>query len=230
MSDIYTATKLHDNFWQIAEGSVRCFLCIGHEKAMLVDSGYGRGDLKAFAATITDKPVFLVNSHGDGDHVGGNDFFGEALMHPAEFAYYKMKNPTKAANLLPLWEGEIIDLGTMKFEVIHIPGHTPGSIALLDRENKRLIGGDSIQKGNILMCGQGRDFDAYIASMERLKAMEGAFEAVYAAHNRTDVDFSVLDDLIEGAKLLLKGKLDGVESGRADGSKIYRFKDSGFYY
>ncbi len=52
----------------------------------------------------------------------------------------------------------MIDLGAMKFEALLIPGHTPGSIALLDRENRLLIGGDSVQRGTVLMVGPNAAF------------------------------------------------------------------------
>lgn len=52
-----------------------------------------------------------------------------------------------------LWEGTVIDLGFWKFEVILTPGHTPGSIMLLDREKRLLISGDTIQAGDIYMFG-----------------------------------------------------------------------------
>ena len=45
-----------------------------------------------------------------------------------------------------LHEGEHITAGVYDFEVIHIPGHTYGSIALLDRKRKLLLPGDTVQK------------------------------------------------------------------------------------
>ncbi len=59
-----------------------------------------------------------------------------------------------------LWEGTVIDLGFWKFEVILTPGHTPGSIMLLDREKRLLISGDTIQAGDIYMFGPGRNLPA----------------------------------------------------------------------
>jgi glyoxylase-like metal-dependent hydrolase (beta-lactamase superfamily II) len=79
-------------------------------------------------------------------------------MHPAEYAHYYEKPDTCGIEARPLWEGDIIDLGVRKFEVILIPGHTAGSIALLDRENRLIITGDTISAGPIFMFGKDREY------------------------------------------------------------------------
>ena len=230
MSDIYSVNKLSETIFQINEGSVRCFLCVGSERAMLIDSGYGKGNLKAFVETLTDKPILLVNTHADGDHTGCNASFGETRMHPSEFEYYNSKTPDHGMKLIPLWEGEVIDLGGVKYEVVLIPGHTPGSIALLDRENRLLFGGDSLQKGSILMFGPNRNLHAYIASMEKLQAMSDSFDKIIPSHNRQDVYADVIPMLIDGAKKLLAGELTAEESGRPRPCMLYRYGETAFYY
>ena len=70
--------------------------------------------------------------------------------------YYKVngRNP----NLHPIWDGDIFDLGGVKLEAVMNPGHTSGCCTFLDRANRRLIGGDSIQRGGMLyMFGADRD-------------------------------------------------------------------------
>ena len=229
-SGVYSVSKVSENIFQIDEGGVRCFLCVGSEKAMLIDSGYGKGDLKPFVETLTDKPIFLVNTHADGDHTGCNSSFGAAHMHPCEFDYYNLKKPDHGVKLKPLWEGDVIDLGGAKYEVILIPGHTPGSIALLDRKNRLLFGGDSLQKGPIFMFGPGRNLHAYIASMEKLLAMSAGFDKIIPSHNRQDICTDVIPLLINGAKKLLAGELEAEEPGRPLPCKLYKFGETAFLY
>ncbi len=69
---------------------------------------------------------------------------------------------------MPVEDGDIIELGNRTLEVITIPGHTPGSIAVLDIENRVLYGGDTVQDGKIFMFGVQREFHAYIRSLESL--------------------------------------------------------------
>jgi glyoxylase-like metal-dependent hydrolase (beta-lactamase superfamily II) len=167
MDQVYTASKVVDHLWAISEGGVRCFLCEGARAAMLVDTGYGGGKLKAFVQTLTDRPVFVVNTHTDGDHVGCNALFGSARMHPAEYGYYAAKKPGDKTQLSPLWEGDVIDLGTMKFEIILIPGTRRAASLYLTGKTACSSGGDSVQRGAIFMFGPGRNLPAYICSMEK---------------------------------------------------------------
>jgi len=58
----YTAWKADDATWFInfMNGSENMYLLEGDEKALLIDTGYGAGNLRAFVETLTDKPVLVV--------------------------------------------------------------------------------------------------------------------------------------------------------------------------
>ncbi len=230
--DNYIVNKVTDGFWEIVDIRVRCLLFEGTERAILVDTGFGTGDLASVVKGLTKKPLTLVTTHADGDHIGKNADFGPAHMHPGEFAQY-YGGAFVNSPVVPLWEGDVLDLGGRKFEVIHIPGHTPGSIALLDRDNRILIGGDSIATGPIHMFGSARNFPAYIASMEKLQAMASAFDVVYQSHFDLEVSPSILSTLIEGAKQAFSGKIEGVApepDNRLYGRcKLYSYKDISFW-
>lgn len=60
------------------------FLLIGSEKAMLIDTGVGIGDLKGFVRKLTDKPLIVCYTHNHVDHVGGAGAFDNAHLHPAD--------------------------------------------------------------------------------------------------------------------------------------------------
>ena len=57
------------------------YLLEGGERAMLIDTMFGYGNLRAFCRELTDRPVFLVNTHYHGDHAGGNFDFDECYIH-----------------------------------------------------------------------------------------------------------------------------------------------------
>ena len=187
---------------------VRMFLFEGEAEALLVDAGFGSGDLKAFVSTLTDKPVrSVVLTHVDPDHTGCCGQFERVLMHPAELALCKARGKLDPACAVPIWEGDKLRVGGRTLEVVLIPGHTPGSIALLDRENRILIGGDSVQSGAIFMFGEGRSLPAFVFSMEKLIAMGNVFDVCYASHGPATVTRDVLPRLRQGALDVMAGRI-----------------------
>ena len=229
--------QLDDRYWHIEEssgggGGVNCFLVLGEKKAMLVDSGFGHEDLMTVVTGLTTLPIMLVNTHADRDHVMGNQYFDTAYMHPAEYDRYHSA-VGKDAPVEALWEGDVVDLGGVQLEVILIPGHTPGSIVLLDRENRILIGGDSVQGGMVFMVGAGRNLSGYIGSMQKLKKIQGLFDRVYTGHGAMLEGSDMLDALIAGALQLKNGEAEGEEAPGPfgdSGAKVYKIGRATFLY
>lgn len=224
--------KISEHFWRIEENGVRMFLLEGQDRAMLVDTGFGTLPLKQILPELTSLPVFVVNTHTDGDHTGGNLDFDAIYMHPAEMDYYvnhnKKTNPEN--NIHPLWEGDVIDLGRWKFEVILTPGHTPGSIMLLEREKRMLISGDTIQDGNIFLFGGGRNLPAFRASLEKLKKLSGSFDYIWPSHGTCPVTKDIIPELIKGAGDLAVGYLEPKTPPWEMPCLLYRCEAAGFCY
>ena len=70
------------------------YLVCGTEKACLIDTAFGLGDLKEIAEQLGHLPVTVVNTHGHSDHVLGNQRFydggnGRVYMHPADRPLYE---------------------------------------------------------------------------------------------------------------------------------------------
>ena len=66
--------------------AVFSYLIVGAERAMLIDTGYGLGDLPAAVREVTELPLVIVNTHGHCDHMGGNARFdAPCYMHPADW-------------------------------------------------------------------------------------------------------------------------------------------------
>jgi len=218
--------KVNDSIYRFEQQGVRSTLVIGSHLAVLVDTGFGtHGSLKEAVSSVTDKPVMLVISHADPDHIGGNAEFDTAYLHPSEFPHYR--SHIADGKILPLLDGEIIDLGDRKLKVILIPGHTPGSIALLDAENRFLISGDSVSKTPVFMFGEWRSAEAYLYSMERLSAIKDEFDEIYTSHGPFGLPAEQIDKHLAAAKKYLAGELTGVE-GFIEGRKIYTHDGAGF--
>ncbi|SDB64242.1 MBL fold metallo-hydrolase [Butyrivibrio sp. INlla16] len=197
--------KIDDSTYQYDEGGVRFFLLLGTEQALLIDSGMEVHNARELAGEITDLPVRLFNTHADMDHIGSNDEFDEVMINPAELVNYGKPHPSQ--KIIPIYDDDVIDIGERKLLAIALPGHTPGSTALLDENSGMLFSGDPIQDGGIFMFGPMRDMSAYIHSLKRLEKYKDKIKGIYANHGTLPVDFSIVDKLIDGAKKVEKGEL-----------------------
>ncbi|HAZ09872.1 MAG: hypothetical protein A2047_01690 [Omnitrophica bacterium GWA2_41_15] len=135
------------------------------KEIFVIDPG---GDYKSIKSVIDKyslKPKAVINTHGHGDHIGANEEFGIPVWIyrlDADFLIDSSKNlsgafgfflKTKSASRL-LEDGDILNIGKYSLEVIHTPGHTPGSICL------KAVG--VIFTGDTLFCqGIGRTDFAY---------------------------------------------------------------------
>lgn len=224
----YDVIPMGEKTWRIEDNGVRAYLFAGTGKALLTDTCFGRsGSLKALVESLTDRPVMVVNTHADGDHTGCNEEFGKVYMHPAEFAYYHAAKP--GAPVEPVWEGDRIDIGGRAFEVIHIPGHTPGSIALLDRENRILVGGDSISLTPIFMFSDGRSMEAHRASLIKLLGMTDAFDVIYASHGDAEVPPEQIGKQIRAVDKILAGEVEGEEPPFPLPAKVFAFEGAAYF-
>ena len=224
----YKTTEWMPGMWRIT--SPECVfeeLMIGTEKALLLDTGWGTGQLKKVVREITDKPLIVVNSHGHIDHVNGNMQFDEPIyIHPADVelckahssrqmrqmiasAAEKLTPPEEKFNqkaflsgvigkLTPLEEGKVFDLGGKTLEVIALPGHTQGSIGLMYREEKILFVGDAINGAMVLYLPECGNISRYIATLEKAKKLD--FTKMVQSHNNKIVDSEVLDVYLSVAK------------------------------
>ena len=68
-------------------------------------------------------------------------------------------------------EGDRIDLGNRNFEVMHLPGHSPGSIGLWEKATGTLFSGDAVYDGALLTNFPGANLDDYVHTMQRLREL-----------------------------------------------------------
>ena len=199
---------INENTWRIEDGGVRLFLLSGAERALLIDTGMTLTDARAIAQSLTDKPLELLNTHADRDHIAGNAAFDRFYMHPAEAAHYRESG--LPGEIVPINDGDVIDLGGRPLRIIHLPGHTPGSVAVLDENARVLISGDPIQAhGRIFMMGAHRDMAEYIKSLDRLTAFTGDFDEVWPSHADIPVSPDTIARLRDGARDILAGQVPG---------------------
>ena len=202
---------LFENTWVIDDGGVRIFVLAGDDEALVIDTGISGLDIPELVRGVTDLPFKLLNTHADMDHIAGNKAFSRMYMHPSEACVYHVLNHG-AGEIMPVYDGTLLDLGNRPLKIRHVPGHTPGSITVLDVKNRCLIGGDPIQAGgDIYMFGPYRDMEAYVLGLTHLLEQEASFDCIYPSHAGMPVDKSLIPDLIRGARDVMDGKIAGIK-------------------
>ena len=214
--------KLKENFYSIEQGRVRSYMFVGLDRILLVDTGFPDSDILDQVKKVANLPIEVIFTHADWDHTGESGPIKNKYIHPAEMDYYKQNNDGNMP-LLPVWEGDKIEIGGYVLEVVHLPGHTPGSIGLIERKQRFMLTGDCIKNGPIFMYGYGRNFQAFHASMIKLKAMSHEVDIFYACHKDREMKTDIVDDLIVGSQKIINKELSGQELQK-DQEIIYRYE------
>jgi glyoxylase-like metal-dependent hydrolase (beta-lactamase superfamily II) len=226
------------------------YLLVGTERAVLVDTGNGIGDIRGVAAKLTLLPVLVVLTHEHPDHFGGAHAFEHVAAFDLPDAVERIQRGVDHATArgfitgenvwkpLPagvnpdtwtvagakpdrlLHDGDVIDAGARRLEVIHTPGHTPASICLLDRSHRLLFTGDHFYPGPLYLHGTTSNLGAFLRSNDRLASLVGAYDRVLGGHNEPWVEASVIPDVSAAVRTMISGKGDFSENR---GLRRYRF-------
>lgn len=216
-----TWVALDERTWCYDEGGVRFFLVAGGDRAALLDSGMRTHNARDLAKGVTSLPLMLLHTHCDMDHVGSDAQFDEVWVSPAELVHPQA--PHDFSRIHPLWDGDVVDLGGRELEVIELPGHTPGSLAFLDRSTGWLFSGDPIQRDGRIFCfGPMRSMAAYIHSLERLRMRIDEISAIWPCHAACPIDTAAINELIEGAKSVERGEVE-FAMGEVHGTPIREY-------
>ena len=221
---IYNVRELETGLYRIGNSAVFMDLIVGSHHALLFDTGYGYGDLKAVVRSITDKPLYVVNSHGHVDHACGNQAFGGAYIHPLDMELCREHNGPQmrraeldvaevppdfdldahlrlgTGELKPVGEGDTFDLGGVTLQVIHLPGHTAGSIGLWCPEKKLLYVGDAMNCFVWLFLPEARELVTYIRTLHKAAGLP--FTHMLQSHEPDPVPKRKLWDYLDLAEHL----------------------------
>lgn len=186
------------------------FHVVGRDADLVIDFGMGLGNLRRELRLRPGKPVLAVATHVHVDHVGSFHEFEHRLGHEAEadafatmldadtLADYFRTQPDALAKIPPagatpkayrlspaplttiLSENDVIDIGDACYRVLHLPGHSQGSIGLLEQKTGTLFSGDAIYEGVLVDDLPGCDIEAYKATMKRLLELD--VNVIYGGH------------------------------------------------
>lgn len=181
----------------------------GRDFDIQLDFGTGVASMAAVSPP-GGKPVLAIATHAHVDHIGCFHEYADRAGHAAEADIFATMRDdgtlcswfvghAEAMDRLPcpdfdlaafaippaplgrlLTEGDIVDTGDRTFRVLHLPGHSPGSIALLDEANGEFFAGDAIYQGGLVDDIPGADVAVYLETMRRLADLD--VRVVHAGH------------------------------------------------
>ena len=196
------------------------YLVVGDERACVIDTMNGYNDLYAAVRKITDKPVTVVNTHGHPDHIFGNMYFQEAYLNPEdgplarqftedpEFLAFCREKGRTMPPFRDIFPGDTIDLGGRTLEVYALPGHTPGGILLLLREDRILFTGDSVNHHLWMQLDGCLPLREFVKELDKVMFLQDKADIILHGHARAEDDISLLACLRNGVQEICDGKTD----------------------
>lgn len=174
MDHVYQIKEVRDGIWHIDEGGLAsAYIVRGDDRGLVIDTGTGVSSLKGLVEQYLTVPYDVVLTHGHVDHAGGISQFEQVYINNRDIemadgitlknredyisSMYQVKSTlikpdqiipelrTDAKpEYLPVQSGDVFRLGGRELEVAECPGHTLGSICLIDRADRIIFTGDSM--------------------------------------------------------------------------------------
>lgn len=226
------------------------YLILGEKRALLFDTGLGMGNIREVVSQLTPLHVTVLNSHTHFDHIGDDWQFQDILGVDTPFtrrnekgaSHKELKDavvPERFCGALPpgfrpgnyaipefhishfVKDGDVIDLGSRKLEVLLTPGHTPDALCLLDRANRLLFTGDTFYAGPIFLYVPETNVADYRNSVKRLAALVPQLDLLLPSHNFPAEKPEMLTRLAEAMQQVQSGKAKYTVQ---DGRREYKFE------
>ena len=223
--------KLNDHTW-IGNGhrlyNESLYLVEGNKSAVLIDAGVRIPELDKIVAKITSKPVTMILTHGHGDHVGGAGPFPEVWVSPADEQMFLSNLRGYQGKTVHLTDGQIIDLGDRKLEVMFTPGHTAGSVTFFDKANHYGFSGDAFGSTNLLVFTYLSNVVASAAKVEKY-IKENNIKFLFPGHYSGDnlETPQRVTDIKEMCQEVLDGKRQPIKSDGNNGGNDLMINDKG---
>lgn len=231
---------------------VMMYLVVGEKKAALVDCGFGVVDsLRSFVEQLTDKPIVCIIAHGHPDHAGAAALFDEIYMNPEDepllpvsLSYERRMGDvfegrdayqeglkeycgqhivmTEKLDYKPMRDGDVFELGGKRLEVVAMPGHTPGSVALVNRAEHYALTSDcfSTRTALVKMPPEKRlGLTRYRDGLARFMDMIDADTKIYWGHEEAAMEHKIPRDMLQACNDVLDGKTEHDVSSSSDFSK-----------
>lgn len=248
---LFEVEKVTERIYRIIMPYVCVYLIIGNDRAILIDAGFGYGDLKAVVESITDLPVTLLLSHAHTDHIGGANQFDEVYLSERDFELIESQTATVLRRRLmlrftpasfkdnqELWQAPRLepyipyekdmtfDLGDLTILPYEMPGHTVGCMVFIIPEERIAIFGDALSHPTLMFFDHSSTVQEHYDAMVEFSQYSHLYDRVLVNHMTFELPEVVLDNNIEAAKAILDGTDEKLPASR----RIQNLSSNGTVY
>jgi len=210
-NDDLTITQLEKDMWVVeTSDNTTMYIIEGSKKALLIDTGTKCEKLDEVAKKITQKPLYVVVTHIHVDHAGNINDFDEIYFHKDDEVLMDRLRGPYTGKINYVKDEDKFDLGGKIIEVKHMPGHTPGSIVLLDHQSGNCYSGDAFGSGQVwCQLWPFSSMLTYAKSCKKmLRLMDDGINKIYCGHYpyvKKAYDRSYIEDMLTLAEMIDKG-------------------------
>ena len=215
----YCIEKINDKLYKISEDKhwekTNMYYLIGKKRNLLIDTGTGIKPLKAVLIEIDNKPIDVVLTHAHWDHMGNIHEFEQVYVHPLDLEWVQnglpipetyikemmLKNVDEAFlegfTYPPMYHKSAQNILEFDFgclNIIHTPGHSPGSVCIYDQKNEILFSGDILYEGTIYCHFESTDPQKLFESIKSLKELN--IKRILSGHYN-DPEIAIINDLYD---------------------------------
>jgi len=169
----------------LGEYQANCYVVTVGDVGLVIDPGEANPELLALIGST--KVLYILNTHCHPDHIGGDEFLrkhcgAKLLFHPDDRPIFQHFMTDKIEPDGYLAEGQTIELNGVIFEVLHTPGHSPGSVVFKVESERVLFTGDLLFAGSIGRTDfPGGDPQQMVHSLKRILELPGDY-TLYPGH------------------------------------------------
>jgi glyoxylase-like metal-dependent hydrolase (beta-lactamase superfamily II) len=195
--------------WQVLSDGDYSYLVEGDNEALVIDSGYGAGNIREYCQTLTKKPLrYIANTHDHFDHTANNAYFERAYMSEETkkkatipFTSFAGINFPRDYPITVIGDGYKFQLGNRELEVFLIPNHTAGGTAFLDRRERILFSGDEIMGRSVSL--NNCTIEQFEKNMRKIAAHRKEYDRLCGGPGIFDA--SLVDRFLQNAQYILAG-------------------------
>ncbi|MCD8330227.1 MAG: MBL fold metallo-hydrolase [Lachnospiraceae bacterium] len=180
----YETEQIAPGTWRVLSSGDFSYLLEGDEEALVIDSGYGAGNIREHMQTLTDKPVrCIANTHHHFDHTANNSYFERAYMSEPcvplatiPFPSFQGMDFPRDYPITVVEDGGIIPLKGRELQAFYIPDHAESSMVLLDRKEHLLFTGDEFMPMGKRLNG---GLKSWLENLEKINRYRSEFTMLY---------------------------------------------------